>query len=168
MSRLLLTVTTVLLISGSNAKDSLGRVDIFFSIDCPIANAYAPELSRIYDEFSPKGFAFHLVYPDPTTTDAEIADHRKEYFLKIPGKRDPNHERVKSAGASVTPEVAIFDSKDHLLYCGRIDNLFNNYGDKRRVATEPYLRKILKRMVAGETLSFTKTNPIGCFIEPLP
>ena len=168
MIRLLLTVTAFLLTSDSDAKDYLGRVDIFFSIDCPIANAYAPELSRIYDEFSPEGFDFHLVYPDPTTTDAEIAEHRKEYFLKIPGMRDRNHERVKAAGASFTPEVAIFDSKNHLLYRGLIDNLFKNYGDKRRVATEPYLRKLLKRMIAGEPLSFTQTKPIGCFIEPLP
>ena len=75
---------------------------------------------------------------------------------------------MKTAGASITPEVAVFDSEDKLLYRGRIDNLFNAYGDKRRAATENYLRNILKDILEGKELSFTQTVPIGCFIEPIP
>ena len=168
MIRLLSFVTALLLMFESRAEDNLGHVDIFVSIDCPIANAYAPELSRIHHEFSPVGFDFYLIYPDPTTTAEDIEDHRREYFLNIPGMRDPNHERVKTAGASITPEVAVFDSKDKLLYRGQIDNLFNAYGDKRRAATKNYLRNILKDILEGKDLSFTQTVPIGCFIEPIP
>jgi len=167
MIRTLLIALPFLLLSLTHAADKLGRVEIFVSTDCPIANAYAPEFSRLHKEFDKQRFEFLLVYPDLSTSETEIAEHREEYSLSVPGITDPDHKRVKAASASITPEVAVFDSRDQLVYRGRIGNLFNDYGDKRRVTTEHYLRAVLEKLVEGKSLSFTETKAIGCFIEPL-
>ncbi|NRB76004.1 MAG: redoxin domain-containing protein [Verrucomicrobiales bacterium] len=165
MIRLLTAI--LLLASPLMAAEKAGRVEIFVSTDCPIANAYSPEFSRLHEEYGAKGFEFLLVYPDPSTTDSDIATHREEYSLTIPGVTDPDHKRVKSAGAKITPEAAVYNSTGELVYRGRIDNLFNDYGDKRRVVTEHYLRSVLAQLVEGESLSFTEMKAIGCYIEPL-
>ncbi len=154
------------LISWSD-ETSQGRVEIFVSTDCPIANAYSPEFNRLFEEFSPQGIGFLLVYPDPSISKDDIAKHREEYSLAIPGDGDPGHKRVKAAGATITPEAAVYDFSGQLIYRGRIDNLFNDYGDKRRIVTERYLRSVLEKLVVGEALSFTETKANGCFIEPL-
>ena len=38
---------------------------IFVSTDCPVSNRYAPEITRLLEEFSPRGVRFQLVYPNP-------------------------------------------------------------------------------------------------------
>src|SRR6478672_5310966 len=41
---------------------------IFVSVDCPIANQYAPEIQRLEATFSRKGVRFWLVYPNADET----------------------------------------------------------------------------------------------------
>jgi len=42
----------------------------FVTNDCPISNAFAPEITRICSEYGPKGVDCSLVYVDPTISDA--------------------------------------------------------------------------------------------------
>lgn len=165
MTRLLTAI--FMLASPLMAAEKAGRVEIFVSIDCPVANAYSPEFSRLHEEYGAKGIEFLLVYPDPSTTDSDIAEHRGDYSLTVPGVTDPTHERVKASGAKITPEAAVYNSTGDLVYRGRIDNLFNDYGDKRRVVTEHNLRSVLEKLIKREPLLFTETKAIGCYIEPL-
>lgn len=143
------------------------EVDLFVGVDCPIANAYAPEINRLHEEFGSKGVRFRLVYPDTTLKVADVKQHREEYALKPPGVLDPDHALVKRAKASVTPEVVIFDRDGTLRYRGKIDNRFTDLGDKRRVATEHYLEDTIGRLLAGEAVEFREMKAVGCLIEPL-
>ncbi len=143
------------------------RVDFFVAVDCPIANSYAPEINRLHEVFSHRGVRFRLVYPEATLKDREVKRHRKEYALRPEGVIDRDHSLVERAGATITPEVAVFDPKGELRYRGKIDNLYSAYGDKRRVATEKYLEDTLRRLLAGEDVAFREVEAIGCVIEPL-
>ena len=169
MKRLLLTLSIALLASSPYAdeKPPLATVDIFVSIDCPIANAYSPTLRRLYQEYTKHEIQFHLVYPEPTLTEAEIRKHRETYELPIPSIHDSKHLHVKKARATTTPEVAVYDNSGSLVYRGKIDNLFTDLGDRRQVASEHYLKDTLDKLLRGETLTFTSTEPVGCFIEDL-
>lgn len=149
-------------------KEKVASVQIFTSPDCPIANSYAPELKRLSETYRAKGVSFHLVYPEATLTEDDVQNHRKEYGLEIEASIDRSHDLVRSAGVTTTPEAAVFDAKGNLVYRGRIDNLYSDYGDRRRQATEHYLRDVLDSLVAGEAVTFSETEPIGCLIEPLP
>ena len=79
------------LFDGSDAKTT---VLIFIRTDCPISNRYAPEIQRLYREYSPRA-AFYLVYPDATETAEVVHKHMTEYGYVFDALRDPGHELVK-------------------------------------------------------------------------
>jgi len=143
------------------------EVDLFVAVDCPIANAYAPEINRLHREFSPRGVRFRLVYPDVTLGAVEMERHRDEYALEPEATLDSGHALVERAGATVTPEAAVFDEEGRLRYRGRIDNLFTDYGEKRRVVTERELAETLRALLAGDDLAFREVKAVGCLIEPV-
>ena len=78
----------------------------------------------MYDEFSPRGVRFRLVYPNPLDSDEAIDNHLREYGYPSIAARDRDHALVKAAGATITPEAAVFDSRGRLVYLGRIDDRF--------------------------------------------
>ena len=113
---------------------------IFVSTDCPISNRYAPEIKRLHDEFTPRGVRFRLVYPNPLDSDADISKHLEEYGYPHIAQRDRDHTLVKMAGATITPEAAVFDARERLVYRGRIDDRFVELGRERPAATQSDLR----------------------------
>ena len=87
-----------------------GTVALFVRTDCPISNRYAPEVRRIHETYAERGVAFWLVYPDPAAEDGAIREHLEEYGYPMPALKDPEHRLVGRAGASITPEAAVFDA----------------------------------------------------------
>src|SRR4051812_3029369 len=67
-------------------------VYLFVLADCPIANAYAPEIRRIRAAYANKGVAFTLVMVDPTLPAAQATAHAKAFGLgAMPILLDPSH-----------------------------------------------------------------------------
>ena len=140
---------------------------IFLSTDCPVSNRYAPEIQRLYTEFAPKGVRFQLVYPNPADDRAAIDRHLGEYGYPSIGVADPNHALVKTARATITPEAAVFDKANRLVYIGRIDDRFVELGRERPAATTRDLRDALNAALAGRTVSPARTQAVGCFIADM-
>jgi AhpC/TSA family len=142
----------------------VASVLIFISADCPISNRYAPEIQRLHAEFAPTGIRFTLVYPNPSDDVAVIGRHIRDYGLPARVERDPDHVLVKKARATVTPEAVVFDSKDRLVYRGRIDDRFVELGRERPAATKHDLRNALNAILAGRRVDPAQTQAVGCFI----
>jgi hypothetical protein len=140
---------------------------IFVSTDCPISNRYAPDIKRLHDEFTSRGVRFRLVYPNPLDTEAVISKHLGEYGYPHIAQRDRDHTLVKRAGATITPEAALFDARERLVYRGRIDDRFVELGRERPAATQPDLRNTLTAFLAGKTVSPARTQAVGCFIADM-
>ena len=140
---------------------------IFVSVDCPVSNRYAPEIKRLHDEFTARGLRFRLVYPNPLDDEAAISRHLQEFGYPPIAERDRDHRLVKLAGASVTPEAAVFDARQRLVYRGRIDNRFVELGRERPAATEHDLRNALTAALAGKPATLTRTQAVGCFIADM-
>lgn len=140
---------------------------IFVAVDCPIANSYAPELNRLHEIYGGKKVEFLLVYPDPALSEDEVKKHLAEYALTLRATIDSDHALVKKTGVTTTPEVAVFDASDTVVYRGRIDNLYADYGERRRIVTEPYLRDALDAILRGEKPAPATTEAIGCLIEAI-
>ena len=143
---------------------------VFVRTDCPIANRYAPELRRLQDRFARDGVAFWLVYPDASETPAAIRRHQRDFGLGFHALRDPQHDLVKATQATVTPETAVFvpgAAGPRMVYRGRIDDRYVDFGRSRRAPTSRDLREVLQALAAGSTLTPRTTPAVGCFIAPL-
>ncbi len=150
--------------NGLKADQAKLVVCLFTRTDCPVSNSYAPEVRRMHERFSPRGVSFYLVYPDPDESAQVIEKHLKEYAYPFGGLRDPKHELVKLAGAKITPEAAVFDSSGKLLYRGRIDDRYVDFGKQRLEPTVKDLEQALEAILAGKPAPAAGGPAIGCFI----
>jgi hypothetical protein len=140
-------------------------VFLFTSTDCPISNRYAPEVRRIAATFAAQGVVFRLVYPNPAEGTPAIRQHMAAfaYAGAAQALRDPEHALVKAAGATVTPEAAVF-ADGRLVYRGRIDDRYVDLGLERPSATKRDLADALAAVVAGKPVVPPTTQAVGCFI----
>ena len=140
---------------------------IFISTDCPIANAFAPEINRLCDEYAAKGVAFFLVHTDPALKREQARQHAQEYALRAPILIDARHVLVKKAGATVTPEAALFSSDESVQYLGRINDLYVELSRKRYAPLKHDLREALDALLSGKAVPQPKTTAVGCVIPDL-
>ena len=140
---------------------------LFTRTDCPISNRYAPEVRRLYERFHGRGVRFWLVYPDPDIAVEDIERHLSEYAYPLPALRDPRHVLVRRAGATITPEAAVFGSAREPLYLGRIDDRYVDFGKARPEATRHDLEQAIEAVLDGRPVPEPRTEAIGCFISDL-
>jgi hypothetical protein len=140
---------------------------IFVSVDCPVSNRYAPDIKRLYDTFTARGIRFRLVYPNPLDNRDAISRHLAAFGYPPIADRDRAHTLVRMAGASVTPEAAVFDAHQRLVYRGRIDDRFVELGRERPAATRHDLRDALEATLAGKPVNPSRTQAVGCFIADM-
>jgi hypothetical protein len=94
-----------------------------------------------------------------------IRKHERAYGYKIPALRDPQHVLVKESLVKITPEVAVFDAQRHLVYHGRIDNLYEDIGRARSAATTHELDDAIAAALSGKSLGVSATHGVGCYIS---
>jgi peroxiredoxin len=140
-------------------------VVLFVTIDCPIGNSYVPELNRIHEAYASRGVTVWAVQADPSVPDAAVVRYAEEFHYSFPLFLDPAQILVRQAGATITPQAAIFSPEGKLLYLGRIDNRVEDFGRSRPKATVPDLRNALDAVLAGKPVSPDRTKSIGCSIS---
>lgn len=114
----------------------VASVLVFTTTDCPISNRYAPVIQELASRFEQQGIGFTLVYPVAADSPGVIREHVKTFAYSIPVVRDTAQELVKHTGARVTPEVAVIGPGGAVLYRGRIDDRYVDFGKGTRVSME--------------------------------
>lgn len=137
---------------------------LFVSTDCPISNRYAPDVRRLHDQYAKDGVVFRLIYPNPADTVADIRDHLKAFAFPGSALRDLHHDASKRAGATITPEAAVYDTSGHLAYRGRIDDRYTAVGIERATATKHDLQDAVALTIAGKAVTPKFTQAVGCYI----
>lgn len=140
-------------------------VYVFTTTDCPISNRYAPEIQRLAAKFGSKA-RFVLVYPVSTDTPEMIREHKKKFAYAIDSVRDVDQKLMKLSGATVTPEAAVMKGSQ-LLYRGRIDDRYIEFGKDRPAPTKRDLELALDAAVAGKPIAVKTTQAIGCILADL-
>lgn len=157
---------------GGSLKDPLkeasGKVIVlvFVRTDCPVSNRYAPLIQEMSLKYEREA-TFWLVFPDKNESAEQIRNYRQEYGYKLPALRDLEHALVKKSQVKVTPEVGVFDAKRELVYHGRIDNLYRDFGKARRTATTHELADAIEAASKGVALPKAVAEGVGCFISDL-
>lgn len=144
--------------------DAHATVLLFVDPECPISNAYAPEVRRLYDEFTPRGVDFWLVYADAGRTPDVVRAHVAAFQYPMPAVRDADHELVRRAGATITPEACVFTARGELAYRGRIDDRYVDFGKQRAAPTTRDLRDAIEATLDGERPLRPWPEAIGCTI----
>jgi thiol-disulfide isomerase/thioredoxin len=185
-SRLLFAIVALCLVSSSHTSRSQGFatdldgkpadpfrtaqgkvvVLIFVRTDCPISNRYAPAIQQLSAQDADKA-VFFLVYPSKKETSETIRKHDRDFGYTLAALRDPQHILVKQSQAQITPEAAVFDDKRRLVYHGRIDNLYEDFGHARKTATTHELADAIAAAIAGKTQGGNSTPAVGCYISDL-
>jgi thiol-disulfide isomerase/thioredoxin len=137
---------------------------LFLAHDCPISNRYLPEIERLRAAYAPRGVRFFAVYAEPGLTPEQARHHRQEYGVAVPALVEAWRPLVRATGATVTPEAVVLGPDGALLYRGRIDDLYANFGTKRPRATRRELQEALEAILDGRPVAAPRTPAVGCFI----
>src|SRR6201996_780076 len=143
---------------------------IFVRVDCPISNRYAPTIQKIRAQVGRENgerVAFWLVYPDRSESAEQIRKHEREFGYDLPALRDVNRSLVAESHAQTTPEAAVFDANHKLIYHGRIDNLFEDFGRARPAATTHELEDAIHAALDGKEVANVSVPGVGCYISDL-
>jgi len=168
---MIVRIIVVLAVAAAQAPDSIFRPSdhtraiVFIASDCPISNGYAPEIQRICVQFAQQGVRCTLVYEDEGITPAAVQSHLAEYrYRNVATIIDDSRSIARHAGATVTPEAVVLDTRGEIQYRGRIDNFYADLGKPRQRATSHDLRDALAAVVAGRTVERPRTEALGCYI----
>jgi Redoxin len=178
-------VTTLLLVSSAVAQAKGGAVDldghavdplagnsgkvvvlVFLRRDCPVSSRYAPAIQRISAKYASDA-AFWLVYPDKSDSPQAIRDYLREYGYRLPALRDPAQELAKLGRVRITPEVAVFNREQKLIYDGRIDDWYVDLGRARPLPMTHELVEAIEAGIAGKTPPKSEVRGVGCYISDL-
>ena len=138
---------------------------LFITDTCPISNGYAPDIRRLAEAYAPHGIAFYLVYADPDLSQADAQKHYHDYAYPCPALLDPKRDLVRRAGATVTPEAAVFTPSGQRIYLGRIDDRAVAYAKSRTTVTTHDLQDVLESLVHDRPVTPHTTKAVGC---PIP
>jgi len=145
--------------------DVKAAVLFFVTNNCPITNNYAPEINRIVADYEGRKIAFYAVYTDQTLSIPAIRKHARDFGIHMPLIADTKHDLVHKVGATVTPEAAVLDRDGKVIYLGRIDDLYADFGKRRPAPTQRYLRQALDAVLSGKPVAIPSVDPIGCYIS---
>jgi hypothetical protein len=150
------------------SADKKATLLLFVTDTCPLSNAYAPDIRRLYDTYAKQGIAFYLVYADPDLSAADAQKHHDDYAFPCPALLDPKHDLVRRAGATVTPEAAVFLPSGQRIYLGRIDDRAVAYARYRTTPTTLDLLDVLESIIHDQPVVPHTTKAIGCPIPSEP
>ncbi len=137
---------------------------LFTAVECPISDRYAPAVRRLADRYRAKGVRFWLVYPNDGELPAAVKGHAEAFSYGLPVALDTVRALADQAGATVTPEAAVFDREGRLRYHGRIDDRYSDFGVDRPVPTTHDLDDALAAVLDGRDVTRPHAPAVGCAI----
>jgi hypothetical protein len=74
---------------------------------------------------------------------------------------------VKKAHVEITPEAAVFNRERKLVYHGRTDNWYVEFGSPRPAPTKHELSDAIQAAMAGKPVAENAVRGVGCYISDL-
>lgn len=151
----------------SDFKDKIVVLE-WFNPNCPfIVKHHKTNMTfnELYSEFNPKGVVFLAINSSAKGKEGNGLELNKtkkgEYKLAYPVLIDESGDVGRMYGAKTTPHCFIINKDGTLAYNGAIDN------DKspEKAGDKNYVKNALKQLIAGETVTESKTAPYGCSVK---
>ncbi len=146
-------------------SDSIS-VNFFLLDECRISQNISGEINYVHSEFDQEIFNYICYFPNKSSTEEKINKFLIDYKINIPYLTDYNKKETQFYGATVAPEVVVYDEKlQNLIYRGRIDNSYAKLGLRRKVVTAKDLRNVLEKVNNQEEIIEKETQAIGCYLN---
>jgi len=147
--------------------ESASTLVVFFTCNhCPFVVGSDEVTRATAEKFQDKGVAFiginsNSEKTNPTDDFDQMVLRMKEHNFPWIYARDASQEVAQAYGALRTPHFYVFDADRKLVYCGRgVDQPRDT--SKMQVND---LEKALAEITAGQSVSVSLTNPIGCNVK---
>ena len=159
------------MVSLSDFKDAKGFIVIFTCNTCPYSVAYEDRIIALDKKYKSRGYPVIAINPnDPAAIEGdELADMKiraVEKGFTFPYLQDVGQQVYPQYGATKTPHVFVLqkeDEKNIVRYIGAIDDSSRNPNN----VTKRYVEQSVNDLLAGKTLTITRTKAIGCSIKKL-
>jgi hypothetical protein len=148
----------------SRLSGKSGTLVIAREAGCPISERYGPRLKELERLYKKKGFEFIYLYVGQIDIAKSSKSDLEKFGFTGPYLVDFDLQVAKKLKLTTTTEVVLFDSKNHLVYRGGIDDQYSLSGSKPE-PREKYLELALNATLANKTPSISKTEAPGCLIN---
>jgi len=148
--------------------DASATVVIWTCNHCPYALAWHDRLVDVARDYASRGVHFLSVNSnDAERYPGDSLEAMRERVASedwpFPYLHDESQQAARAWGAEVTPHLFALDSELRLRYEGAPDP---DHGDPAHEAA--WLREALDEILAGEDVSRSSTEPVGCSIKWKP
>ena len=159
------------MVSLGDFEDAKGFIVIFTCNTCPYSVAYEDRIIALNKKYKSRGYPVIAINPnDPAAIEGdELADMKVRAVEKgftFPYLQDVGQQVYPQYGATKTPHVFVLqkeDEKNIVRYIGAIDDSSRN----PKNVTKRFVEQSVNDLLAGKTLTITRTKAIGCSIKKL-
>jgi peroxiredoxin len=146
-----------------------GTLVVFTCDHCPFARGWEARIVELGNTYVKKGVGVILINAnDPSEHEedgfAGMQARAKSADMQIPYVVDETSNVARAFGATVTPEVFLFDRHGKLAYHGAVDD---NRKEPDKVQNH-YLKDALDAVVSGKPPAPPETKSLGCSIKYRP
>lgn len=134
-------------------------VFIFLNPECPICQKYQGSFSQF------KNDSVFYVFPGSVKKEDVIKFASYDSININQIIMDEDFKLTRHLNATTTPQ-AIVTSNGEIIYSGLLDDRFVSLGSVRSKAHTNYIRNALNSLLQNDKVALSKTEPVGCFIEP--
>lgn len=145
-----------------------GVTIIFDCNTCPVSKAYNNRILALAQKYKDTYPVVAINANDPTESPGDsfeqMIQYAKEKGYTFPYLIDETQNVAKAFGATNTPHVFVLSrsgSEFRVSYIGAIDNNTKSAAD----ATKKYVEQALDELLAGKTVTTSKTKAVGCGIK---
>ena len=146
--------------SFNDLKGKNGALIVFMSAQCPIVKAYADRINTLAKDYQAKGITVIGMNSNATESLDYVKSNMTERSYSFPMLIDKGNVIADKFGATVTPEVYLFDKDGKLVYRGAIDN--DRSGEN--ITARP-LQDAVDATLAGKAVAKAETKAFGCTIK---
>lgn len=135
---------------------------VFLCNNCPVVERYIGRLKQIQADFAAQGFTLIGLNSNSASIDAaqnmaQMRAFAAEHELNFPYIRDASQDVARGFRATTTPEAFLIDQDGIIRYHGAIDN----QAESNEGENQPYFRRALSALLAGEPIAIAYTLPLG-------
>jgi peroxiredoxin len=147
--------------SFNSLRGEKGTIIVFLSAQCPVVKQYNERINQLAADYKAKGINFVGIQPNTLSESLEwMKSESKDAGYEFPVLVDNDFWLSDKLGATVTPEMYLFDADNKLVYHGAIDN-----DRSGRNISENFLRVALDEKLSGKEIARNRTKAFGCTIK---